>query len=174
MDCQTIGVIANGTKASVSEMLPSVLAHLRELGREILCDRATASLAGEHSDLSIKGVFRRSSLLVILGGDGTLLHAVHEGSFPAPPMLGVNMGTLGFLTGAGGANFGAVLEEVFAGKAILSERSLLSVEVIRDGNRFWNGRALNEVVVSRGERSRVIRLEVEIDEVALTEYNAEG
>jgi len=51
---------------------------------------------------------------------------------------------------------------------------LLSVEVLREGVSFWEGRALNEVVISRGERSRVIRLEVEIDGVMLTEYNADG
>jgi NAD+ kinase len=111
---------------------------------------------------------------VVLGGDGTLLQAVNEGSFPAPHILGINSGTLGFLTGAGPEDFESVLEEAVSGTAIVSERSLLSVEVLRDGVSFWNGRALNEVVVSRGERSRVIRLEVEIDGVMLTEYNADG
>ena len=112
--------------------------------------------------------------MVVLGGDGTLLQAVHEGSFPAPPILGINTGTLGFLSGAGPSDFEKVLDEWCAGLALLSERSLLSVEVLRKGSSFWQGRALNEAVLSRGERSRVIRLDVDIDGVMLTEYNADG
>jgi NAD+ kinase len=78
------------------------------------------------------------------------------------------------LSGAGPSDFEQVLDEWNAGKALLSERSLLSVKVLRAGEVFWQGRALNEVVVSRGERSRVIRLNVDIDGVTLTEYNADG
>ncbi len=174
MDCKTVGIIANPSKACVSELLSAAAAVLRRMGSSVIFDRPTAALVGESSELSMKGVFRRADLLVVLGGDGTLLQAVHEGSFPAPPVLGINLGTLGFLTGAGPANFENVLGEFFSGRAIVTERSLLSVEVVRDGVSFWSGRALNEVVVSRGERSRVIRLEVEIDGVVLTEYNADG
>ena len=174
MDWKTVGIIANGAKVGASGLLQTVVAALRNFGREVIYDRATGGLLGETVDLSVKNVFRRCGLLVVLGGDGTLLQAVHEGSFPAPHVLGINFGTLGFLTGAGPDDFEQVLEEVLAGKAIISERSLLSVEVLRDGVPFWNGRALNEVVVSRGERSRVIRLEVEIAGVMLTEYNADG
>ncbi len=174
MDWKTVGIIANSSKTRVAELLPELVSVLCRMGSEIVYDRVTASILGEKSELSIKGVFRRCGLLVVLGGDGTLLQAVHEGSFPAPPILAINMGALGFLTGAGPSNFEEVLTQVLEGKAIISERSLLSVDVLRNGEPFWNGRALNEVVVSRGERSRVIRLEVEIDDVVLTEYNADG
>lgn len=174
MDWKTVGIIANSTKPGACELLERVAAVLRKRGSEVLFDRATAGLLGEASDLSVKNVFRRCALLVVLGGDGTLLQAVHDGAFPAPHIFGINFGTLGFLTGAGPEDFEEVLSEILAGNAIVSERSLLSVEVLRDGVAFWNGRALNEVVISRGERSRVIRLEVEIDGVMLTEYNADG
>lgn len=174
MDWKTVGIIANHTKAASSGLLTAVASALRKLDREVIFDRATGSLLGEVSDLSVKNVFRRCGLLVVLGGDGTLLQAVNEGSFPAPHVFGINSGTLGFLTGAGPDDFQEVLAGILAGRALVSERSLLSVEVLREGVPFWSGRALNEVVISRGERSRVIRLEVEIDEVMLTEYNADG
>ncbi len=174
MDCKTVGIIANGTKPGASELVFSAASTLRHLGCSVIFDRSTAALLGETSELSVKGLFRRCGLLVVLGGDGTLLQAVHEGSFPAPHIFGINSGTLGFLTGAGPGDFEQTLTEVVAGKALISVRSLLSVEVLRNGAPPWTGRALNEVVVSRGERSRVIRLEVEIDGVELTEYNADG
>lgn len=174
MDWKTVGIIANGTKAGAFDLLRGVVAALRKLGRKVVMDRFTGELLGEKSELTVKNVFRNCDLLLVLGGDGTLLQAVHEGSFPAPHILGINSGTLGFLTGAGPEDFEAVLEGVLSGRCLVSERSLLCVEVLRGGVSFWEGRALNEVVISRGERSRVIRLEVEIDGVMLTEYNADG
>jgi len=174
MDCKTVGIIANGTKPAAAELLGRVVKKLTDLEREVLLEQSSAALLGEFSDYSVRALFRKCGFVVVLGGDGTLLQAVNEGSFPAPPILGINTGTLGFLSGAGPADFEQVLDEWNAGGALLSERSLLSVEVLRDGQIFWHGRALNEVVVSRGERSRVIRLDVDIDGVMLTEYNADG
>jgi NAD+ kinase len=174
MDCKTVGIIANATKPAAAELLRRVVKKLTALEREVFLEQSSAALLGEVSDYSVRALFRKCGFVLVLGGDGTLLQAVNEGSFPAPPILGINTGTLGFLSGAGPADFEQVLDEWNAGGALLSERSLLSVEVLRDGQIFWHGRALNEVVVSRGERSRVIRLDVDIDGVMLTEYNADG
>ncbi len=174
MDRKIVGIIANGTKPAAAGLLARVIKKLAELDREVLLEQASAALLGQVSEQSVRALFRKCGFVVVLGGDGTLLQAVNEGSFPAPPILGINTGTLGFLSGAGPTDFEQVLDEWHAGAALLSERSLLSVEVLRAGEIFWQGRALNEVVVSRGERSRVIRLDVEIDGVMLTEYNADG
>lgn len=174
MDCQTIGLIANASKHGAPQLACSVKKVTDGLGLKTRFDAATALMVGEPSGSPIPALFRECDLIVVLGGDGTLLQAVKEGVFPAPPLLAVNLGTLGFLTGAGPADFAHVLGEVLEGSAVLSERTLLSVEVLREGKVFWKGSALNDVVVSRGERSRLIRLEVEIDGDSLTEYNADG
>jgi NAD+ kinase len=174
MDWKTVGIIANGTKPCAAELLASAAETLREAGLEVLFDRVSAKLLGVESEFSVKSLFKRCGLLVVLGGDGTLLQVVHEGTLPAPPIFGINTGTLGFLTGVGSPDFREVLVDVAAGRASISERTLLSVEVLRRGKSFWKGRALNEMVVSRGERATVVRLEVEIDGVELTEYNADG
>jgi NAD+ kinase len=174
MDQKTVGIIANGTKPAAAALLTRVVRKLESLDQAVFLDHASAALLGQTSDFSVRSLFRRCDFMVVLGGDGTLLQAVHEGSFPAPPILGINTGTLGFLSGAGPSDFEKVLDEWCAGLALLSERSLLSVEVLRKGSSFWQGRALNEAVLSRGERSRVIRLDVDIDGVMLTEYNADG
>jgi NAD+ kinase len=174
MDHKAVGIIANGTKPAAAALLGRVLSKLTAMGREVVLEQSTASLLGQVSEHSVRDLFRKCAFVVVLGGDGTLLQAVHEGSFPAPPVLGINTGTLGFLSGAGPADFDHVLEEWRTGGALISERSLLSVEVLRGESPFWRARALNEAVVSRGERSRVIRLNVDIDGVMLTEYNADG
>jgi NAD+ kinase len=174
MDHKIVGIIANGTKPAAAALMARVVKKLGQLEREVLLEHSSAALLGQTSNDSVRALFRKCGFVVVLGGDGTLLQAVNEGSFPAPPILGINTGTLGFLSGAGPSDFEQVLDEWNAGKALLSERSLLSVKVLRAGEVFWQGRALNEVVVSRGERSRVIRLDVDIDGVTLTEYNADG
>ena len=174
MDWKKVGIIANSKKAFAAELLASAVERLRAAGREVFFDRASAKLLGVESDLSVRSLFKQCDLLVVLGGDGTLLQVVHEGGLPAPPIFGINTGTLGFLTGAAPDDFKDVLADLSAGRAIISERVLLSVEVLRKGKPHWKGRALNEMVVSRGERSTVIRLEVSIDGVELTEYNADG
>lgn len=150
MDHKAVGIIANGTKPAAAALLGRVLCKLTELGQAVVLERSTALLLGQASEHSVRGLFRNCGFVVVLGGDGTLLQAVHEGSFPAPPILGINTGTLGFLSGAGPADFEEVLDEWRGGKALISERSLLSVEVLREGRQFWQGRALNEAVISRG------------------------
>jgi NAD+ kinase len=174
MDQKIVGLIANVSKPGVAEVVRSVHAELVRSGVEPLVEQVTASVIGEYSTASVQDLARVCELLVVLGGDGTLLQMVHQAGFPLPPVLGVNAGSLGFLTGVGPADFGSVWAQVMLGNAVLSERSLLSVEVMRGESIVWRDDSLNEVVLSRGERSRLIRLHVEINGVTLTQYNADG
>jgi len=174
MDRKTVGLIANIAKPGAAELVKVIRAELLRTETVCVLESLTASLIGEVSEDSVRSLARRCDLLICLGGDGTLLQMVHESGFPLPPILGVNAGTLGFLTGVGPAEFTRVWSQVIADEAVLSARTLLAVEVLRGGELFHSDYSLNEVVLSRGERSRLIRLHVEIDGVALTEYNADG
>lgn len=174
MDWKTVGIIANVSKPGALELLRAVKGEFERLGSEALLEEATAECMGEPAVKPASDLFAKSDLLVVLGGDGTLLEVIRDASFPMPPILAINLGTLGFLTGAGPSDFQLVLAEMRSGKISLSERTLLNLRVFREGKEWWTGRALNEVVVSRGERSRLIRLGVEIDGEDLTEYNADG
>jgi NAD+ kinase len=174
MDFQTIGLIANATKSGVGELVQSIRAEIARSGKNSRMERRTAELLGESTGATIGQLARECDLLVLLGGDGTLLQMVREAGFPMAPVLGVNVGTLGFLTGVGPVEFPRVWEQVLRNEAVLSSRSLLAVDVIRAGKVQHSEYALNEAVLSRGERSRLIRLHVDIDGVTLTEYNADG
>ncbi|MEY5024873.1 MAG: putative inorganic polyphosphate/ATP-NAD kinase, partial [Verrucomicrobiota bacterium] len=174
MDQKVVGVIANAAKPGVAGVLAGVVEVLRGSGMEVWMDEGTAQLGGESCGVPVGELAGRCDWMVVLGGDGTLLQMVHRAGVALPPVLGVNAGTLGFLTGVTPARFGEVWAQVVRGEAMVSERSLLLVEVVRDGETFWRDYSLNEVVLSRGERSRLIRLHVEIDGVSLTEYNADG
>ncbi len=174
MDRKNVGVIVNVGKAGAVDLLRSIRLTLKQSGVQVFLEMQTAALVGEYSEHTVSSLARSCDLLVVLGGDGTLLQMVHESGFPLPPVLGVNAGTLGFLTGVGPSGFTEAWNHIVADKAVLSHRTLLEVEVLRGGESLQSTYSLNEVVLSRGERSRLIRLHVEIDGVTLTEYNADG
>ena len=174
MDWKTVGIIANVSKPGALDLLRAVKGEFERLGSVVMLEAATARCMQQTSVVPAKELFAKSDLLVVLGGDGTLLEVIRDAFFPVPPILAINLGTLGFLTGAGPSDFQLVLEQMRSGLLNFSERTLLDIRVLRDGKEWWSGRALNEAAVSSGERSRLIRLGVEIDGEALTEYNADG
>src|SRR5713101_7395751 len=97
----------------------------------------------------------KADLLVVLGGDGTLIHAAGLCNQREVPLLGVNMGTLGFLTEVPRERAFALLEKALAGELPVSRRLMLSVEVRRGGELLLSGAVLNDAVISKNALSRV-------------------
>ncbi len=174
MPARTVGLIANTEKPGATELLPGVVSTLRERGIETLLDVQTAALLGEPAGHHRNELARRSDLLLILGGDGTLLDAVRVMRDPVPPVFGINLGSLGFLTSLGSAAWREAVDCIAEGRYRVEERTRLSVEIIADGETRFAGYALNDAVISRGELSRLIKLDVSIDGAWLSEYNADG
>lgn len=153
--------------------MPPLVRAFEDRGITVLPDEPTAFLLG------VKGASRpdlatRCELIVILGGDGTILEAQRALRPVAPPLFGINLGSLGFLTSVGGAAWKEAVDCIAGGCYRISPRTLLQVDLIRDGATIYSERGLNDAVLSRGELSRLIRLGVRIDDTALTEYNADG
>ncbi len=113
------------------------------------------------------------SLVVALGGDGTLL-SVARGLAAGVPLLGVNLGHLGFLTEVRRAELYPTLVHVLAGDYSLEERSLLRVEVHRHGGSKTSFRAFNDVVIAKATRSRIIDLKLTVDDRVVARYRADG
>lgn len=105
-----------------------------------------------------------ADMVVVLGGDGTILRAVHE--FPGVPLLGLNIGGLGYLASVGGGEADAALKMLAEGRYVISERSLLEAD-----GRFS---ALNDIVVTREMGGRSVRLDLEADGRLVTRYMADG
>jgi NAD+ kinase len=103
-----------------------------------------------------------------------MLKVIHELDHELPPILGINLGTLGFLTCVSSRDWTKAVEAIAEGTYQLSKRSLLDVEVRRGAHVLHRRLALNDAVVTRGERSRLIRLNVFVDRAMLSEYNADG
>ena len=113
-------------------------------------------------------------LFLTIGGDGTLLCLVRDLRGKMKPVMGINFGSLGFLTGFGGPSFAEAAKALASGDYRTEERTLLEATVRGPGGQIVSRLGLNDVVVSRGDRSRLVQIEVTIDQVCLTEYNADG
>lgn len=169
-----IGVIAHAGKKGVRRLTHRILEEFRRRGVEFLLEIQTAEIMGLPGGVDEAALTRQCDLLVVLGGDGTILRVVHCLEDVILPIFGINIGSLGFLTGVGPADYLRAVECISEGTFVTSPRSLLMAELSRDGKTLQCLHGLNDVVVSRGERSQLVMAEVRIDGVVLTTYNADG
>ncbi len=174
MPSRRLGLVANTTKPGARELTLTLTQELARHGLTVHFDSDTAELIGGKSALTVAGLAERSELLIVLGGDGTMLQVLHAFGDTLCPLFGINLGALGFLTTVGATDCPRAVAAIVARDYELSDRTLLQVETLREGRIIATQIALNEAVISRGELSRLIRLNVRIGTAALTEYNADG
>jgi NAD+ kinase len=121
-------------------------------------------------DAQVKG----AEIAVVFGGDGTMLHAARALAPRGVPLLGVNIGHLGFLTIAADSELDAAFADVAAGRYEVEERAMLDARLVRRGTEIAKGLALNDVVVARGALVRSIHVQVTVDDAPLILYWADG
>ena len=174
MHPKTIGLIAHPKKPGVGELINSLAAEFAGHSMSVLMEKETAAVAGKKSDLSVAEMGAKADLLVVAGGDGSILRAVGQLGNASPPVFGINVGSLGFLTCIGSQSFREAVDCIAQGKITFSNRTLLEV-VLRDSKEKHSPMiALNDAVFSRGEISRLIRLHTRVNGEQLTEFNADG
>jgi NAD+ kinase len=169
-----VGILARIDKPQAAELAASLRAALSSRGVEVLLERRTAGLLGEPAGQTEEELSQSCDLVVALGGDGTILRALHRMGGNIPPIFGINLGSLGFLTGVSSEEWSDAVESIVAGNYRLSARSLLRVELERDGRVAETFLGLNDAVVSRGHHSQLIKIEVRVDGEELCVYNADG
>jgi NAD+ kinase len=169
-----IGLIAHTGKPGVAELTRTVCKELERAGLTVFLEENTAALAGLPSGRAVPDLGREADLLVVLGGDGTILHLVGQLGDNIKPVFGINIGALGFLTCSNSSAYAEAVECIAAGKMVFSERTLLDVAVKTPDSESSGMTGLNDVVLSRGEVSRLIRLQTSVNGEVLTEFNADG
>lgn len=166
-----IGLIANSDKAACRDLVREAAALIQDSRRAVLTDQATAAMAG--LDVPIQAdaaaLAKGADLLMVFGGDGTMLRVAREIAGSRTPMLGINAGGLGFLTDVQAHQLPLALKEVWAGETILETRPL--IEAVHPA---WSCRALNDFVITRGAAPRLIELEVTVNDEMLTVYRCDG
>ncbi|MFZ4483399.1 MAG: NAD(+)/NADH kinase [Chthoniobacterales bacterium] len=170
-----IGIIARVDKPQAGPLVTALRAALEARDVAVQFEQRTAGLLGSaFSGVTEKELAASCDLLVVLGGDGTILRLLHRVQGAMPPVFGINLGSLGFLTGVGSDEWPRAVESIVAGDFRLSERSLLRVEIERGGRVVDVMTGLNDVVLSRGQHSQLIKVEVRVEGEELCRYNADG
>lgn len=172
---QKIGIIA---KSTIGEENPALvrrlLKELREkYHKEVRLDNYSAACMDERA-YEKKDLIKWAHMLITLGGDGTLLKTAREIQKRKIVVLGVNLGTLGFLTEVAPKKLFGSLARIFKGGFVLDERVPLRVTVYRQDKKIWTSLALNDAVVNQGSFSRLIKLKTEVNQRKVNVFKADG
>src|SRR6202045_3972611 len=171
----TIGIISRPRRSNLEGVVPPLLQWFAARGIRTLYDNETAgALHDLPHGLTREEVAEQSQLLLVLGGDGTLLAAARVAAPRGIPILPINMGSLGFLTSFRLEELYPALEDILAGRLTISERVMLHAELQRGDKILDKQTVVNEVVINKGALARMIELELSIDRDFVCRYRADG
>ncbi|HZT32834.1 MAG TPA: NAD(+)/NADH kinase [Bryobacteraceae bacterium] len=171
---KVVGIIAKPGVALAAEIVPGLFRWLRERGIQVRCDSSAAAYAAEGEGLPREQVPEGCDLVIVLGGDGTLLSAARAIGRREIPLFPVNAGGLGFLTAITVEELYPELERAFRGEHRVGKRKLLQVEVHRGGQTVARYEALNDAVLTKVSIARMIDLDTFVDEQFVCAYKADG
>jgi len=174
---KTIGIIGKkDANADIGEHLTSINNFLIARGLEVYVDEFTARIfsSGNFNALSRKNIGDKCDLVIAMGGDGTLLSAARSLAKYEVPMIGINLGTLGFLTDIPASQITQKLTDILDGNYIEEERMLLDVCITRDGEKINNSIAFNDVVVHKWEEARMLEFDTRIDGHYVNKQRSDG
>jgi len=171
---RTIGIFSKPNVPAAFDLVPRVVSWLAEQGIETRCDHDTCvylgSLGGFDRDLVPEGC----DLVIVMGGDGTLLSATRAIAGREIPLFAVNLGGLGFLTAITKEELFPELDRALRGEHRIGKRKLLQVDVIRGERPVSRYEALNDVVITKSSIARMIDLEAYVDDMFVCAYKADG
>lgn len=171
----TIGIISRPRRRDLEGVVPPLLRWLESRGVRPLYDTETAeALHNLPNGRNRVEIAEESQLLLVLGGDGTLLAAARVAAPLGIPILPINMGSLGFLTSFKLDELYPALEDVLSGRFSSSERIMLDVELYRDAEVIERQTVVNEAVIHKGALARMIDLHLTIDSDFVCRYRADG
>ncbi len=162
---KTIGLIGKYKSPDITQPLLKVGALLTKRGVKVLVDPLTASYTQDNGYLvlPLEEIGRTADLVVVLGGDGTMLNIACALALHDIALVGVNQGRLGFLTDISVDTMAETIGAILDGKYVTEQRMMLEAEVLRDGSSMFKALAFNDVVVSKGGEDSMIEFEVKID-----------
>jgi NAD+ kinase len=170
-----IGILSRPRREQLSAVVPPLLKWLEARGvTPVLDEETAAALPGNSKGRSRSLVADASQLLLVLGGDGTMLAAARLAAPRRIPILPINMGSLGFLTSFTLDELYPALEETLAGQASVSQRVMLQADLLRAGSVIDSQCALNDAVIHKGALARMIQLELHINSDFVCRYRADG
>ena len=170
-----IGIIFKRQDARVQGIAADIIPWLQSKGVEVYVDRTFADLCPPGPKFALpEEMVRHVDMISVFGGDGTLLYAARMIGASSVPIVGINLGSLGFLTEVKLDEMRVAFEGLISGQYRLEERVQLNVEVIRDEKIIAQYLALNDAVINKGALARIIDLEVNVNSQPVLFTRADG
>jgi NAD+ kinase len=168
-------IISRPARPEVARTIPELLAWLHTHGYQVIVDPETAKYSNGHEEVLRSQMSSRPlDLVVVLGGDGTLLSAVRATAAADAPLLGVNLGSLGFLTDVPLSSLFSMLDSIAQGRAAVEQRSLMQCDLLRGEEILGSYKAFNDVVVNKTALARLNNYDLFVDKVFVSSYRADG
>ena len=174
MKHKSIGILTKPKFPEIKNILHDVVAWLRARSIDVILDTTSAMLLDEQGGYEKTLLASKADVLLVLGGDGTMLSAARLAGERGIPILGVNMGGLGFLTEVRLENLYPSLERVFANDFVLDERLMLRTHIHRHGETVAQGVVLNDIVIGKGTLAHMIELKIAIQGRFVTNMRGDG
>lgn len=172
---QCVGLVGRSRREGLQGVVDELIALLRERGITVLLeDRLGAAASEDCPLLSRDEIGERADLVIVIGGDGSLLSAARTLARFNTPVLGINRGRLGFLTDISPDEIARQVPPVLDGEFTAEERFLLDVSVVREGRAMAHADALNDVVVNSGTSAQMIEFELYLDDEFVYRQRADG
>ena len=168
------GIIAKHTDPQAESIVSDLCRWLEERGKGVVLDRETGALIGRQDSVVRSKIPELCDFLIVIGGDGTLLSAARVVGTSGKPILGVNMGSLGFMTAVTLDEIYPALERIFRNEYEFEERMMLVAHVHRLGERVANYTVLNDVVINKGALAKMIDIKVTVGDLYLSTFKADG
>jgi len=171
---KSIGIFVKRHHQDAVRVAGEVAAWFNCRGIAVLVDEALVAEVPDALGCPAAEIPTQADLLIVLGGDGTLLSVARLVDDRRTPILGINLGSLGFLTEITRDEIEPVLTKLLAGDLVVSERLRLEVAIRRDGVEVAHYRVLNDLVINKGALARIIDMEAWVDDAYLTTFKADG
>jgi NAD+ kinase len=173
-EIKCVGVVVKPNHAEAWATACELSVWLKEHGIRLIGSTRIDNGVCSIEEVNIREFQERADLIVILGGDGTMISASRILGEREIPVLGINYGSLGYLTEFRIEEMTGALEAIFAGSCVIDRRVMLDVELKREGGIIETGRVLNDVVINKSVVARMIEIEASLDEFFVNAFRADG
>jgi len=174
MKIKKVGIIANIEKENIAAFAGALKKWLEARGIKVSLEANLAAAVGGSGGFKLEDLASKVDLIAVLGGDGTMLRTARYVAQHPVSIVGINMGTFGYLTEVNFNETYEALELILKGDFLTEKRMMLDVKIRRGNKTIGSGIVLNDVVINRGNLSRIVELETSINSQYLTTYKSDG
>ncbi len=171
---KNIGIVSNFSKDPEGIRTSAIISKIQQRGMQPLVLPEVYGVINTGKVVETESFYSLSDIILVLGGDGTLLRAARQACKYGLPVLGINMGRLGFLTEIEVSDIDLALDSILAGDYYIEQRMMLKAELVRQGGGVCQLIALNDIAIAKASFARIIHLKVFINDDFVGYYPADG